>query len=99
MARDIWEIEYTDTFGGEANYCWVNRAEISVLPQERDTVYTSASGAAKKRRAYALDVVRKAKAAMGLTGARGKSYWHGDSWEFRPYGCCTVLFATFKESA
>ena len=23
-----WNLEHTDTFGGEANYCWVNRAEI-----------------------------------------------------------------------
>lgn len=25
-----YEIEVTDTFGGEANYCWVRRAEIEV---------------------------------------------------------------------
>ena len=23
-----WDIEVTDTFGGEANYCWVNRYVI-----------------------------------------------------------------------
>lgn len=23
-----FHIEHTDTFGGEANYCWVNRTEI-----------------------------------------------------------------------
>lgn len=23
-----WNLEHTDTFGGEANYCWVNRATI-----------------------------------------------------------------------
>ena len=23
-----YEYEYTDTFGGEANYCWVERGEI-----------------------------------------------------------------------
>jgi len=23
-----WDIEVTDTFGGEANYCWVNRYAI-----------------------------------------------------------------------
>jgi len=22
----MWNIEVTDTFGGEANYCWVNRS-------------------------------------------------------------------------
>jgi len=24
-----WGVEVTDTFGGEANYCWVNRYEIT----------------------------------------------------------------------
>ena len=23
-----WNLEQTDTFGGEANYCWVRRAEV-----------------------------------------------------------------------
>lgn len=26
----IYDIEYTDTFGGEANYCWVDRQELEV---------------------------------------------------------------------
>lgn len=67
--------EYTDTFGGEANYSWVRRAEIEV-PNE--------SSPSK--------IVRAAKAALGLTGARCRTYNHGDSWELRPYGCCTVAF-------
>lgn len=25
-----WDVEYTDTFGGEANYSWVRRASIDV---------------------------------------------------------------------
>lgn len=25
-----FNVEFTDTFGGEANYCWVNRKEITV---------------------------------------------------------------------
>lgn len=25
-----YSVEYTDTFGGEANYCWVKRAVITV---------------------------------------------------------------------
>jgi hypothetical protein len=27
---ETFEIEYTDTFGGEANYCWVKRAKITL---------------------------------------------------------------------
>ena len=26
----IWNIEHTDTFGGEANYCWCNRSHIAI---------------------------------------------------------------------
>lgn len=26
----LWQIETTDTFGGEANYCWVSRSEIEL---------------------------------------------------------------------
>ena len=29
-----WNLEYTDTFGGEANYCWVRRARIESKPGE-----------------------------------------------------------------
>ena len=29
-----WDIEVTDTFGGEANYCWVKRFTIPSIPQE-----------------------------------------------------------------
>jgi hypothetical protein len=29
---NTWSIEHTDTFGGEANYCWCNRSEI-VIPE------------------------------------------------------------------
>ena len=25
-----WNLEHTDTFGGEANYCWVHRSTITV---------------------------------------------------------------------
>ena len=24
----MWKVEHTDTFGGEANYCWAHRYEI-----------------------------------------------------------------------
>ena len=71
--------EYTDTFGGEANYSWVDRAEITVP-----------AGASERT------ITRRVKAALGLTGMRGRSYWCGDLWEFRPYGCATVAFATVQ---
>lgn len=35
-----FEIEHTDTFGGEANYCWVNRQKLTygAYPKERTLV-------------------------------------------------------------
>ena len=77
-----FQVEYTDTFGGEANYSWVRRAEIE-LPE-------SASN---------LAIMRKAKAAVGINGCKGRSYWNGnDSAEFRPYGICAVMFVQFDYS-
>lgn len=73
------DVEYTDTFGGQANYCWVKRAELE-LPE----------GLSNR------EVMKRCKAAMGLTGMRGRSYSNGDSWEFRPYRCCTVMFANVR---
>ncbi len=26
----VWNIEHTDTFGGEPNYCWCNRSELAI---------------------------------------------------------------------
>lgn len=74
----MWDCEYTDTFGGEANYAWVRRAEVT------------ANGASQRA------MTRRFKSALGLTGLRGRAYWNGDVWEFRPYGLCTVAFATFR---
>lgn len=69
------DCEYTDTFAGEANYCWVRR-ETFELPQ----------GLSDRA------IVRRAKAALGLTGIRGRMESYGDTWEFRPYGSATVAF-------
>jgi hypothetical protein len=76
----MWLVEYTDTFGGEANYSWVQRATLG------DSEETN------------RQLAKRFKAEMGLTGVRGRSYWHGDEYEFRPYGMCTVLFARYDDS-
>jgi hypothetical protein len=31
-----FEVEYTDTFGGEANYCWCNRETITIPENATD---------------------------------------------------------------
>ncbi|WP_315826109.1 hypothetical protein [Bradyrhizobium sp. SZCCHNG3015] len=73
------EVEYTDTFGGEANYAWVKRETLELPCGLSDRA-----------------VMRRAKAAMGLSGVRGRSYVNGDMWEFRPYRSCTVMFANVR---
>lgn len=75
-----WNLEYTDTFGGEANYCWVRRARMPAKPGESQR-----------------GILRRAKALVGLSGLRGRTYGHGDFYEFRPYGMCTVLFVTWSD--
>lgn len=70
-----WNVELTDTFGGEANYSWVKRATFTAPQNLSDQA-----------------VVRRAKAAIGLTGDRCRTTNHGDSFELRPYGSCTVAF-------
>ena len=72
-----FQAEYTDTFGGEANYSWVRRETF-----EADQNATNAL------------IMRRAKAAVGLSGVRGKTEDMGDTLAFRPYGICAVLFVT-----
>ena len=84
-------IEYTDTFGGEANYAWVRRATVT-MPELTHYGYDGANGYAKANRAYERELMRRAKAAVGLTGVRGVRHSYGDTIEFRPYGSATVLF-------
>jgi len=74
-----YNVEYTDTFGGEANYSWVKRATIEV-PE-----FTTQSL-----------VMRRAKAAMGLTGVRGRVEDYAEHWKFKPYNSCTVMFVTIE---
>ena len=47
--------------------------------------------AAESRRA----LMRRAKAALGLSGVRGRVREYGEMIEFRPSGSCTVMFITF----
>ena len=75
----VIDVQFTDTFGGDANYSWVRQASLELAPGLSD-----------------LAIMRRAKRAMGLSGVRGRSYSHGDMWEFRPYGQCTVMFANVR---
>lgn len=94
-----YQAEYTDTFGGEANYSWVTRREFA-MPELTHYGYTgSADGSyAKANKVWQRELMRRAKAAVGLTGARGRTEHHGDMAEFRPYGSATILFVNYVDA-
>jgi hypothetical protein len=96
MSSNKYNVEYTDTFAGEANYCWVQRAVIHV-PELTHYGYSGGSDGTYYRanKIAQREMMKLAKAAMGLTGVRGRTYHHGDMSEFRPYRSCTVMFITF----
>ena len=87
----IYEIEYTDTFGGEANYSWAKRATVN-MPELTHYGYDGALGYTKANKVFTRELMRRAKAAMGLTGCPGRKVDFGDLIDFRPYGTCTVMF-------
>lgn len=91
-----YDVEYTDTFGGEANYSWVKRAVIA-MPELTHYGYDGSSNYSKANKVFNRELMKKAKAAMGLTGVRGETYEMGDTLEFRPYKSCTVMFVTFHD--
>lgn len=80
-------VEYTDTFGGEANYCWVRRA----------TIGDSAKPYASRERLR--DLLRRARKEVGLSGARGDvTFDGGDEIHWVPRGCCTILMIRWDDS-
>jgi hypothetical protein len=93
-----YNVEYTDTFGGEANYSWVQRHVVSV-PELAHYGYTgSADGSyTRANRIANRELMKAAKAAVGLTRVRGRTTSYGDTLEFRPYRMATVLFVTFND--
>ena len=91
-----YEVEYTDTFGGEPNYCLVRRATVT-MPELTHYGYDGATNYAKANKVANRELMRKAKAAVGMAGVRGKRYDHGDTLEFRPYRSATVMFVSYRE--
>lgn len=94
---NTYDIEYTDTFGGEANYSWVRRAVI-VVPELTHYGYDGGQGYGRANRIANREIMKQAKAKMGLTNVRGKSQTYGDTLEFRPYGSSTVMFISYRDA-
>jgi hypothetical protein len=93
----LYDVEYTDTFCGDANYSWVKRGEVT-MPELTHYGYDGATNYAKANKVFERVLMRQAKAAMGLAGVRGRTFKHGDFIEFRPYRSCTVMFITYREA-
>ena len=91
---NTYNVEYTDTFSGEANYSWVRRATVT-MPELTHYGYDGGTNYAKANKASDRQLMRRAKAAMGLTGVRGMREDIGGTIAFRPYGSNTVMFVSF----
>lgn len=94
---NTYQVEYTDTFGGEANYSWVQRHTVTV-PELTHYGYDGTTGFTRANRIAKRELMRRAKALVGLTGVRGVTENYGDQITFRPYRMCTVLFVTFHDA-
>ena len=81
---NVHNVEYTDTFAGEANYSWVQRHRIT-MPELSHYGYDGMSNYARSNRIYERELMKRAKALVGLTGVRGSVERYGDVIEFRPY--------------
>lgn len=75
-------VEYTDTFGGEPNYCWIRRATIE------------APDNATMRQVLLL--ARRALGLTGMRG--DITFDQGDEWHWKPRGWCTVLMVRWDDT-
>lgn len=83
-----YDVEFTDTFGGEANYCWVRRY---VIPDDKITAKYGTP-------AYRRQLVAAAKALCGLTGVRCNVTNYGDMIDIRPRGGACVVFVSWRDA-
>ena len=94
---NTYQIEITDTFGGQANYSWVKRDTI-IMPELTHSGYDGAQGFSEASKRLRRQLVRKAKAIAGWTGARCETVNYGDMIEIRPRGACMVAFVTYSDA-
>ena len=93
---NTYKYEYTDTFGGEANYSWVKRGTVT-MPELTHYGYDGGTNYVKTSRVFERELVKKVKAELGLTGVRCKRDIWGDTIVLWPYGQCEVLFIAYDE--
>ena len=93
-----YDIELTDTFAGGANYSWVRRASVT-MPELTHYGYDGGTNYTKADKVFRRELMRKAKRAVGESGVKGSTHWHGsDHAEFRPHGGGRVMFVTFRDA-
>jgi hypothetical protein len=92
-----YDVELTDTFGGEANYSWVNRQSVT-MPELTHYGYDGSSNYSKANKVFERELMKAAKASVGLTGVRGRVERYGDSMTFRPYGLLQIMFISYRDA-
>ena len=92
---NTYTYEYTDTFGGEANYCWVKRGTVT-MPCLTHYGYDGGTNYCKSNKVFERELVKKVKAELGLTGIRARRESWGETIVLRFSG--TILFIDYKES-
>lgn len=81
-----WQFEHTDTFGGEANYCWVRRE-----------IHPELEGKSNRAKVRALKAFAGFTGMRCETYCNGA---HGDFIKVRPIGRhapCQIAFATWRD--
>ena len=90
-----YDVEYTDTFGGQANYTWVRRETVT-MPELTHYGYDGGTNYGKASKVFERELMKRAKAAIGLTGVRGiRENWQ-DTLVLRPHNSCTIMFVTIS---
>lgn len=88
---NTFRYEYTDTFAGDANYSWVKRGTVTV-GDITEYGYDGYHGYEKANKRMMVQVVRKVKAALDLSGVRCDREMWGETIVLRPCGSATIIF-------
>ena len=91
---DTYEYEFTDTFGGEANYSWIRCGSVMVP----ELIPYGFDGYSEANRRQMVQVVRKVKAALSIAGMPCRREWIGETLALYPRGSCTVIFINYREA-
>lgn len=91
-----YQIEVTDTFGGEANYSWVKRSTVT-MPELTHYGYDGSTNYSKANKTFNRELVRKAKAFANWTGIPCVVDNYGDTIQVTPRGSCVTMFIVYRD--